>query len=471
MATEKPIHHLILDAGPMIKNEPSVSTLIAQAESLITIPAVLNEIRDEATRSRVETTLRPFLTLRSPQPSSIKVVTDFARKTGDLSVLSKPDIQIMALAYELECERNGGDWRLRSTPGQKRTNGPPPPKSLTEESKAGEAATEELSPMQSDVGKTVTLKDQLSSAETEAAATAEVPSQAAPDQSEAAENQDMPQIERVKLSQVEDELVAAKTDLNADGYQTPERFPDVPQADILSPPELSEFQEPSLSDESDSDSEGWITPSNIRRKQSQQNQDSSADTVEAQRMQVATMTTDFAMQNVLLQMNLNLLSPSMQRVRHVNTYILRCHACFEKCRNLTKQFCPRCGKPTLTRVACSTNANGEFKLHLKGKMQWNHRGERYSIPKPVNGSSSGKVNVGGGGKGGGKGGWGHGLILAPDQKEYIKAVSADKRSRRKQQDLMDEDYLPSILTGASSRKSGGRPKIGAGRNINSRKFM
>jgi RNA-binding protein NOB1 len=37
------------------------------------------------------------------------------------------------------------------------------------------------------------------------------------------------------------------------------------------------------------------------------------------------ITTDFAMQNVLLQMNLNLLSPSLQRVKHVKTFILRCH--------------------------------------------------------------------------------------------------------------------------------------------------
>lgn len=40
-------------------------------------------------------------------------VTGFARRTGDLQVLSKPDLQLLALTYELEVERNGGDvWRL-----------------------------------------------------------------------------------------------------------------------------------------------------------------------------------------------------------------------------------------------------------------------------------------------------------------------------------------------------------------------
>jgi RNA-binding protein NOB1 len=40
--------------------------------------------------------------------------------------------------------------------------------------------------------------------------------------------------------------------------------------------------------------------------------------------------------------------------------------------------------------------------------------------------------------------------------------------RKKEKDLMDEDYLPSILSGDRGR-SGGRPKVGAGKNVNSKK--
>ena len=124
--TPKPIHSLILDSGPIIKNDPHVSTILGQAENIYTIPAVIDEIRDAVTRARLESTLLPFLKLRSPRPASVKVITDFARKTGDLEVLSRPDIHLMALAYELECERNNGDWRLRSDPNQKKINGEPP---------------------------------------------------------------------------------------------------------------------------------------------------------------------------------------------------------------------------------------------------------------------------------------------------------------------------------------------------------
>lgn len=95
-------------------------------------------------------------------------------------------------------------------------------------------------------------------------------------------------------------------------------------------------------------------------------------------------------------------------------------------------------------------------------MQWNHRGDRFSIPKPVSGAANGKV---GQGRGGGKGGWGQELILAEDQKEYLRATSGRKG---KETDLMDEDYLPGILTGDRAR-NGGRPKVGAGRNVNSKK--
>jgi len=42
-APTKRVHSLILDANAIIKNEPSVSSLIAQAEQLYTIPAVLSE--------------------------------------------------------------------------------------------------------------------------------------------------------------------------------------------------------------------------------------------------------------------------------------------------------------------------------------------------------------------------------------------------------------------------------------------
>lgn len=153
----------------------------------------------------------------------------------------------------------------------------------------------------------------------------------------------------------------------------------------------------------------------------------------------------------------------MSRITFLKTWVLRCHGCLKVCKDTSKQFCPSCGHATLTRVSCTTDASGNFTIHLKKNFQFNKRGNIYSIPKPTHGTSSGKLaNV----KGGGKGGWGQELILAEDQKEYVK--KAEEERRTKYRDLMDDDYLPGILTG-SRGPGNARIKVGAGRNINSKK--
>lgn len=58
MADEKPIHTIILDSGPIIRNNPSASTLLQKCTQILTTPSVISEIRDEVTRARLQTLLR-----------------------------------------------------------------------------------------------------------------------------------------------------------------------------------------------------------------------------------------------------------------------------------------------------------------------------------------------------------------------------------------------------------------------------
>ncbi len=44
---------------------------------------------------------------------------------------------------------------------------------------------------------------------------------------------------------------------------------------------------------------------------------------------VGCMTADFAMQNVLLQMGLNLVGTEGKRIQKVKSWVLRCHACYK----------------------------------------------------------------------------------------------------------------------------------------------
>ncbi|CAG8347453.1 unnamed protein product [Penicillium salamii] len=408
----KPVHTIVLDAGPILKNTPPLSTLLAQCEEIITTPSVVGEIRDPDARARVETLYLPFLKQRSPTPKSFNIVSEFARKTGDRSVLSRTDIEVLALAYEIECEKNEGDWRLRSVPGQKKINGKPPVKEAPTEAAAESADVEAI---------TEGMKD-----------TTVADAQEAPKEEEATAPED-----------TEDLLEAAVE---------------------IADEEAQEEEEEANDDAADSDGGEWITPSNYKKKLAQDESGSATLTAAPKTMQVATMTTDFACQNVLLQMNLNLLSTTtLQKIQHLRTFIKRCHACFLTTKEMNKQFCPRCGKDTLTRVSCTTTANGAFTMHLKKNMQWNTRGNVYSIPKPVAGTSNGKWKGGGGQRG-----WGQELVLAEDQKEYVRANTEEERRQRRERDLMDQDYLPGILTGERNR-TGGRTKVGAGRNVNSRK--
>ncbi|CAF9930657.1 Nin1 binding protein [Imshaugia aleurites] len=440
MTVHKPVHTVVLDAGPLLKNEPTVSTLISQCENLLTIPSVIAEIRDENARSRIETTLLPFLTVRTPSEKSLRFVTDFSRKTGDLAVLSRTDLLCLALTHELECERNGGDWW--PAPRSKGINASQRRKEHAASENASEAANQSST---MDIQPTVDSKGSQE-------ANNPVPLEPAPSHHGCAPvgTPDSPTADEGKA------LSEGLGNLHFSGE-------DLQQCSVAVSGLGSQQPKPIERNSDSSDSEGWITPQNVKKHQAKDTNGSITPILEDQPIQVALLSGDFAMQNVCLQIGLNLLSPSLQRVRNVRTYVLRCHACFAKEKDMSKQFCSRCGKPTLTRVSCSTNSQGEFKLHLKKNMQWNHRGDRFSIPKPVSGSANGKA---GQGKGGGKGGWGHELILAEDQKEYLRAVNG--RSKKNETDLMDEDYLPNILTGDRG-KAGGRPKIGAGRNVNSKK--
>lgn len=109
----------------------------------------------------------------------------------------------------------------------------------------------------------------------------------------------------------------------------------------------------------------------------------------------ACATTDFAMQNVLLQMNLELLTVDGVRVRRLKTWVTRCAACFtiygtgddKKGKSGGRLFCDKCGSNTLQRIAASVDRNtGRLKLHMRKNYQNNLRGTKFSLPKAGKGN-------------------------------------------------------------------------------------
>nr|CAD7574208.1 unnamed protein product [Timema californicum] len=91
---------------------------------------------------------------------------------------------------------------------------------------------------------------------------------------------------------------------------------------------------------------------------------------------VACITGDFAMQNVMKQLGLNVLSVNGRMIRQLRTFILRCYACFKTTSIMTKMFCPNCGNKTLKKVAVSLKEDGTQQIHINARRPLTARGKR-----------------------------------------------------------------------------------------------
>nr|CAD7395970.1 unnamed protein product [Timema cristinae] len=155
---------------------------------------------------------------------------------------------------------------------------------------------------------------------------------------------------------------------NDDGYDDDDDDDDVSDVDE------------DASDENEEET-GWITPGNIAKVKKEmyfEEQD------EKQKI-VACITGDFAMQNVMKQLGLNVLSVNGRMIRQLRTFILRCYACFKTTSIMTKMFCPNCGNKTLKKVAVSLKEDGTQQIHINARRPLTARGKRFSLPTPKGG--------------------------------------------------------------------------------------
>lgn len=267
----KSVHSIILDTSPILNSIPSISTLLAECEKLYTVPAIIDEIKDVNARSRLQTMILPFLTIKTPKPESIKFVSDFSRKTGDYLVLSKPDVQVLALAYELDCEQNGGDCNLRKAPGQKGFGGSPPESHNTAIEGSGNT--------------NVPLSGSRASSSTEETDVLIEPSATSVDELQISTPASAEEVDAKKTTRVTERLQIVGSNSRKLNFKPPHGEPlDLSNFDLADP-------------ESESDnSDGWINPSNLKKQQAKDGNASIVPMQKDQIMQVATITTDFAMQ-------------------------------------------------------------------------------------------------------------------------------------------------------------------------------
>ena len=105
---------LVLDANSIIASGSSGLAGSLAADAYYSVQEALLEVRDAKARAVLEALPFPIET-RLPSDASISAVREFARKTGDIARLSRTDLLLLALAYQLEREVNGGTF-IRTEP-------------------------------------------------------------------------------------------------------------------------------------------------------------------------------------------------------------------------------------------------------------------------------------------------------------------------------------------------------------------
>lgn len=332
-----PVEHVVADAGAFLRD----AALQDIGKNIYTIRDVVSEIRDKATRRRLA--VLPYeLRFKEPFPEYVRLVTEFSKKTGDYPSLSATDIQVLALTYQLEAEFVGVS-HLKQEPEKVKVSSsiqhpetplhisgfhlpskPKPPQETVEHGPpAGEPEDLEFSSF-------MFWRNPL------------------------------PNIDRDLQ-----ELLSVMFQID-EGEEEEEK-------------EEDGFEE--RKDEDSDDDEGWITPSNIKQIQRELEQCTIPKDV-----RVGCVTTDFAMQNVLLQMGLHVLAVNGMLIREARSYILRCHGCFKTTSDMSRVFCSHCGNKTLKKVSVTVSDDGTLHMHFsRNPKVLNARGLRYSLPTPKGG--------------------------------------------------------------------------------------
>ncbi|XP_073706396.1 RNA-binding protein NOB1-like [Garra rufa] len=399
------VEHVVVDAGAFIKRAP----LHEIGKNIYTVKDVVEEIRDKPTKRSLA--FLPYqLNYKEPFPEHVRFVTEFAKKTGDYPSLSATDIKVLALTYQLEIE-NVGTEHLNKEPvkkveicGTQRHPEAPvgiagfhfPSKSSGKQSTVVQSPPTTNEPQDPDSSQFNTFQFWRSP---------------------------LPSIENDLLELLEADAITVtekleSVDLSADSHlaESEEHGGTNGDQHEKEEEESSDEEEDGDDDDDDGDGGGWITPSNIKQVQMDAgNWGPTAD------VNVGCVTTDFAMQNVLIQIGLHVLSVNGMLIKHTRSYILRCHACFKTTTNMNKSFCPNCGNSTLKKVPVTIHEDGTVQMHFsRNPKVMNPKGKRYSLPMPQGGKHASNPH------------------LVSDQRFPQQRLS---RKARQKTDVFDPDYL------------------------------
>lgn len=357
---------VVADAAAFLRNVD----LANLGDRVFTIREVVAEIRDSATKQRLA--VLPYeLNFRTPSVESLHAVTEFSKKTGDYKSLSAVDLRVLALTYQLEKEFCDAQ-HIKTEPTRK-------------------AAVVDKTSLRSD-------KDILGFY---------VEKRAKKENSDGGENEEVNENENeeamdttetnpgdVKVVEVSTEVcveMVTPLDGRDKGEDTKEHVKWADEETVESSVGREDKEEEAAVDEEeeeeddDEDGGGWITPKNLEKVNKTFGTVGGVNIKESN-VKCACLTTDFAMQNVLIQMGLHVLSVEGMLIRQARSYIQKCFGCYKETYDMTRLFCASCGNKTLKKVAVTVGEDGAMQYHYpKRQRNPNIRGTKFSIPTPKGG--------------------------------------------------------------------------------------
>ncbi|KAJ0056542.1 hypothetical protein NL108_010254 [Boleophthalmus pectinirostris] len=408
------VEHVVADAGAFLKKAP----LQEIGKNIYTLKDVVEEIRDKPTRRSLA--FLPYeLKFKEPLPEHIRTVTEFSKKTGDYASLSATDIKVLALTYQLELEHVGFQHlkkepeikvniqstkrhpetpvnvagfhfpskkpnSSKTTPSHTRTNSCSEPQTEAEQTEEFNSFNFWREPLPS------LNDDLLSLLEPVAEDTTETKPEKPPTEKQT-QSQNKPSTTTTKNGEefnsfyfwrepppsFDEDLLSLLSDSGVSESKQDSAVSEDSDEDKENEPEEEEEEE----EEEDDDGGGWITPSNIKQVKMD-----TGNWGEPEDVTVGCLTTDFAMQNVLIQIGLHVLSVNGMVIKQARNYILRCHACFKTTTHMERVFCSHCGNKTLKKLAVTVNEDGSIQMHFsRNPKMLNPKGLRYSLPLPQGG--------------------------------------------------------------------------------------
>ncbi|KYN43059.1 RNA-binding protein NOB1 [Trachymyrmex septentrionalis] len=398
MENKNKIQYLIVDTSAFIKN----AALQDIGVNILTEQAVINEITNK--RQLRKLIVLPYdLKVQEVFTENIKFVTEFSKKSGDYTSLSATDLKVIALTYQLEKEKVGSahlkeiptiriiksttDKEIRDDfklpigfymPKKKEKN-----EVITDNVKASLNNTEKTDVIEENITHVQVIRDsaiddtingtEINNVEKQFTSYTSASSDESQSDYETASDK-----EDDKTNDLADKFFKLRcdpTDLEVEGMGM------YAMDDILASIDTSKSDESFEDKDKDDDDSGWITPANVSSIKKQMD----SEILEEKAATVACLTMDFAMQNVLMQMGLNVVALDGRVIKQMRTFIFRCYACFKTTSIMTKIFCPHCGNRTLKKVEVTLDENGKQQIHINFRRSLSAKGKRFSLPTPKGG--------------------------------------------------------------------------------------